>query len=536
MSNEVPEMIGKYKVINLVAEGGMGVVYKAIHPSLKRNVVIKKLTARGSAVAKERFKKEAQILLDMQSPYIVHLFDYFTEGPYRYIVEEFIDGMAFDTIIRKETVIDPLVALLVLQDVCFALRFAHSKGVVHRDMKPGNILVSKRAEVKLADFGIASDEEDKTDAITKTGVTLGTPAYMPPEQFENSATVDQRADIYALGVMLYEMVTGSKPYPGDMSDESMNKIRKGKYIPPHKIDKTIPRVVCKLIAKMMKPKASRRFKSVEPIIRIVKKYLKNYDTHEIRVQLARIVLSPKQTKAVAFKRRKNIWKIVSVSLLAFAFLSLGANYLWKEGFIHKTILRKWYTPVYITMKLPQAAAPASEIESRAVFFTSGTRIEAVPSSDRIFREGVLERNGLKVERLSSKSKNYIIKPVYLKHGRYRAKVVIGSYVWWRSFELDSKEKVLNVNFLTNETRSITLRVSARNGLTNEDISSSTKFLVLYNDKWVPLAQVPKEKFTSANVWKFKASADGFEDEIFSLLIDWYQDNVSISADLFPVKN
>ena len=100
MSSEVPEMIGKYKVLSLVAQGGMGAVYKAVHPSLKRNVVIKKLTARGSTIARERFKKEAQILLDMQSPFIVHVFDYFTEGPYRYIVEEFVDGMAFNDIIK----------------------------------------------------------------------------------------------------------------------------------------------------------------------------------------------------------------------------------------------------------------------------------------------------------------------------------------------------------------------------------------------------------------------------------------------------
>ena len=152
MSEEIPELIGKYKISGKIAQGGMGVVYKAVHPSLKRDVVIKKMTMRTNSMAKERFKKEAQILLDMQSPYIVHLFDYFTEGPYRYMVEEFVDGLALDKLIKKQTVIEPTVALLILLDSCYALKFAHSKGIVHRDIKPGNILISRRAEVKLADL------------------------------------------------------------------------------------------------------------------------------------------------------------------------------------------------------------------------------------------------------------------------------------------------------------------------------------------------------------------------------------------------
>ena len=200
----------------------MGVVYKAIHPSLKRYVVIKKMTARNRSGNAERFKKEAQILLDLQSPYIVHLFDYFTEAGYRYMVEELVDGAALDNLIKKQVSLPVPVAMLLMQDSCYALKYAHSKEIVHRDIKPGNILISKRGEIKLADFGIASDSglSGDADTETKTGIALGTPAYMPPEQFEDSSSVDNRADIYALGIMLYEMLTGSKPYPGTFSNRS----------------------------------------------------------------------------------------------------------------------------------------------------------------------------------------------------------------------------------------------------------------------------------------------------------------------------
>ena len=298
MSDEFPPMIGKYKVLGIIAKGGMGVVYKAIHPSLKRYVVIKKMTARGHAGDAGRFKKEAQLLLDLQSPYIVHLFDYFTEGGYRYMVEELVDGTALDALIKKQSALPCPVAMLVMQDACYALKYAHSKGIVHRDIKPGNILLSKRGEIKLADFGIASDHAssgaDEGSDKTQTGVALGTPAYMPPEQFEDSARVDHRADIYALGIMLYEMVTGTKPYPGTLSLETLAVIKKGRYINPRKIDKTVPKDICRLIHKMIRPKAKARYQSIDAVLRQVKKYLRHYDTHELRVQLAKSVVTSKQ--------------------------------------------------------------------------------------------------------------------------------------------------------------------------------------------------------------------------------------------------
>lgn len=530
MSEEIPELIGKYKISGKIAQGGMGVVYKAVHPSLKRDVVIKKMTMRTNSMAKERFKKEAQILLDMQSPYIVHLFDYFTEGPYRYMVEEFVDGLALDKLIKKQTVIEPTVALLILLDSCYALKFAHSKGIVHRDIKPGNILISRRAEVKLADFGIASDENEDSDK-TQTGVTLGTPAYMPPEQFENSSAVDNRADIYALGVMLYEMVTGTKPYPSEFTQENIARIKRGKYIPPRKIDKTIPPVVCRLIKKMLKTKAKNRFQSVNPIIKIVKKYLKNYDTHSIRVELAKMVISAKPHNVPAFQKKKNLWKTVSISIVITGLCAAAGFYLWNQGFVHRYILRKFYTPVVLTMKIPEVASPASKISAQAVFFKYGTKIEQVKDSERVFIEGSVPKNGVTSSRLGSKNKNYIIKPVFLSPGIYRAKIVIGSCVWWKTFTVGSKEEIIEVDNFTKLTRPINSVMKAFDGTTGKDISSQTKFTVLYKDKWVALESVPAEKFNSNNVWKFKAECDGYEEEIFSLLIDWYQDTVYCNFNL-----
>ncbi|MBR1721213.1 MAG: serine/threonine protein kinase, partial [Treponema sp.] len=222
MAENLPQMIGKYRIMGLIAKGGMGAVYKAVHPTLKRMVILKKLTIKGNDTIRERFKREAQILLDMQSPYIVHLFDYFVEGSSHYIVEEFVDGLSLAQVIEKQVSLGTELSLLVFLDACYALKFAHARSIVHRDIKPGNILISRRAEVKLADFGIAASDDIEEIAVTKsdrivskvagdvtqTGVTLGTPAYMSPEQIIDSRSVDNRADNYSMGVLLYEMLTG----------------------------------------------------------------------------------------------------------------------------------------------------------------------------------------------------------------------------------------------------------------------------------------------------------------------------------------
>ena len=276
---DFPEVIGKYKVTAIIAKGGMGTVYKAIHPSLKRYVVIKKLTIRGNAALRERFKREAQILMELHHPNIVHMFDFFKEGSFYYIVLEYVDGMALDKLLKKREKLTSPITMLILRDTCNALKYAHEKGIIHRDIKPGNILISRHGEIKLADFGIASSEKesDNDSNLTQQGSALGTPAYMPPEQFSDSKTVDQRADIYSLGIMLYEMVVGKKPFPGNFSPETLAQIHKGKYESPKKLDKNIDPTILRLIRKMIQPNPKHRFQNVDKIIKIcIAGYIKTF--------------------------------------------------------------------------------------------------------------------------------------------------------------------------------------------------------------------------------------------------------------------
>ncbi len=548
MSDEFPPMIGKYKVLGIVAKGGMGVVYKALHPSLKRYVVIKKMTARGHAGDAGRFKKEAQLLLDLQSPYIVHLFDYFTEGGYRYMVEELVDGTALDALIKKQTSLPCQIAMLLMQDACYALKYAHSKGIVHRDIKPGNILLSKRGEIKLADFGIASDHSPDDSASgsdhTQTGVALGTPAYMPPEQFEDSARVDHRADIYALGIMLYEMVTGTKPYPGTLSIETLNTIKKGRYISPRKIDKSVPKEICRLIHKMIRPKANRRYQSIDAVLRQVKKYLRHYDTHELRVQLAKSVVTSKLYTFApdALAQKDRVRRIVRRILLSLTAAAALFACLWYSGLIHKTVLSKWYTEVSVQIEMPRALSGNLDLPARAFFFENdGDKIPEVRASRRTFNEQgksfyekiIFWTPRLIVNRPASKNIIYTVRPVYLKRGDYRVKVVVGPYVWWKSFSAGEQPELISCDFLRGAVRKLRITSFARDKETGTDISADAQFKILYKNKWIPLSEIAAEELSSGTVWKISAAAEGYKEEIFSLLIDWYQDELFIEAELIP---
>lgn len=544
MSNDFPPMIGKYKISGVIAKGGMGVVYKAIHPSLKRYVVIKKMTARGNSMNAERFKKEAQILLDLNSPYIVHLFDYFTEGGYKYMVEELVDGMALDKLLKKQTVLPPPVAMLILQDACYGLKSAHSKDIIHRDIKPGNILISKRGEIKLADFGIASDASDRENGITVSGSSLGTPAYMSPEQFEDSSKVDERADIYSLGIMLYEMVTGTKPYPGEFNMETFKIVKKGRYIRPRRIDKKIPPEVAELIHKMIRPNPKKRFQSVDAVLRAVKKYLRHYDTHTLRVHVARSVLAPglypfpffnPKDKLIRQIRRITLWVAAAACLFTMC---------WKLGFIHKFLLRKIYTPVSIQMEVPRSLSADLDLPIRAFFFENdGKDIPEVKSArrnfavkgSRPFEKWFTVQTTVEVVRLASKNKVYDVSPVYLKKGNYRVKVVVGPYVWWKSFSIDGKPVLIECDFLKGAARNLEISPYVYDGVSGNNITDRSKVEIFYKNNWKQLSDVPAEELKSGTVWKVKISCPGYEDEVFSLLIDWYQDRLFISSELKPKR-
>lgn len=210
---EFPEIHG-YKIKKKLGQGGMADVYLGVQENLSRMVAIKVLnlqTSKNSRWAK-RFVKEARTLSRLVHPNIVTIYDVGHQGHYYYIVMEYLQDSLKEKI-KKDRRIEPEEALPIIMQVGDALFHAHDKGIIHRDIKPDNILFRKDGIPVVLDFGIAKVMDSKTK-LTKTGVSVGTPQYMSPEQC-NAESLDGRSDIYSLGVVLYEMLTGKAPYDAD---------------------------------------------------------------------------------------------------------------------------------------------------------------------------------------------------------------------------------------------------------------------------------------------------------------------------------
>jgi tRNA A-37 threonylcarbamoyl transferase component Bud32 len=203
----------QFEILECLGRGGMGVVYKARQPKLNRIVALKILAPEKVADARfaERFQREAQMLARLNHPNIVTVYDFGEADGLYYLMMEFVDGVSLRQLLQARK-IAPEEALGIVPEICEALQFAHDQGVVHRDIKPENVLLDKQGRVKIADFGIAKivTGDQAQQAITQDQV-LGTPHYMAPEQVEKPQTVDHRADIYSLGVVFYEMLTGELP-------------------------------------------------------------------------------------------------------------------------------------------------------------------------------------------------------------------------------------------------------------------------------------------------------------------------------------
>jgi serine/threonine protein kinase/capsular polysaccharide biosynthesis protein len=211
---ELAKLFPQLELIELVGQGGMGAVYKARQPGLDRFVALKILPpiAAGDPGFAERFNREARALARLNHPNIVNVHDFGRAGSLHYLIMEFVDGGNLRQV-EAAGRLTPEQALAIVPQICEALQFAHNEGIVHRDIKPENILLDKKGRVKITDFGIAKMLGLSGGSPPLTGVrdVVGTPHYMAPEQLEKPQTVDHRADIYSLGVVFYEMLTGQLP-------------------------------------------------------------------------------------------------------------------------------------------------------------------------------------------------------------------------------------------------------------------------------------------------------------------------------------
>ncbi|MFN8614158.1 MAG: protein kinase [Vulcanimicrobiota bacterium] len=264
-----PETIGNYKVVRELGRGAMGVVYLCLHPNLGRQVAVKVLPAHIAEEADflERFRREGEMAARLRHPNIVQVHDFASEAGQYYIVMEFLGSRTL-----KDGATRSLAeACRLIDQLLSALEHAHENGVVHRDLKPSNILISDRDQVALTDFGIAQSAANQR--LTQTGMALGTPEYMAPEQFDGRA--DARSDLYAVGIILYELLTGFTPFRADTLTEVMKNQLLKTPEPLCEVDFTIPASLSAVVSRALAKKPEDRFQSASEMRQAIGEALRN---------------------------------------------------------------------------------------------------------------------------------------------------------------------------------------------------------------------------------------------------------------------
>ena len=319
MSKEV-KFVGNYKILDIIGRGGMSKVYTAIQMPLNRIVVVKEMSKSSSSEYRKRFKNEALITAGLEHPNIVAIYDYFSVGQNSYLVMQYIDGVSLSDVIENETPLHPVIAAMIAREICLAISHAHQNSIIHRDIKPTNVLISKQGHVKLTDFGVAKDATARD--LTSAGTLIGTPCYMSPEQAMGKR-LSAQSDVFSIGIVLYEMLTGKKPFWGDSAEDITARIAKGKYRSPLFMDPHHSYRLSRIINKALKKNLNRRYETVARMAGDLERFVGWKNIANSEQTLSQIVGSidlKKQTTTVIRKKRTKKGKKRSANIFLLYFL------------------------------------------------------------------------------------------------------------------------------------------------------------------------------------------------------------------------
>lgn len=270
--------LGRYQVTGILGKGAMGSVYLGVDPAINRPVALK--TIRLDFVndpaeldeLRERLHREGQAAGKLSHPAIVTIYDVGSEGSLQYIAMEYIEGQTLEDLIKKKVRFNYRIIAQIITQICSALDYAHERGIVHRDIKPANIMAMKDYRIKVMDFGIARID---SNSMTKTGIAMGTPNYISPEQLKGQE-IDRRADIFSLGVVMYEMLLGRRPFKGENITSLMYSILNHTPEKPSSINPQVPLLFDHIVARALEKDPARRYQKATEITADLQDFVESF--------------------------------------------------------------------------------------------------------------------------------------------------------------------------------------------------------------------------------------------------------------------
>jgi serine/threonine protein kinase len=383
--------VGPYKILEKIGQGGMGIVYQGIHTQLEQKVAIKFLSPEYAhdPSMRERFIAEAKLQAKLTHPHVVNIFNYLQDAGDVFLIMEYIDGPTLERRLATAGSLAEQEAASIGQDVLAALSFMHSRGVIHRDIKPGNIMFTETGLVKVTDFGIAKVAGEKGQ--TKTGMRLGTLGYMAPEQIQGKPA-SVASDLYTLGITLYQMVTGRLPFRGNSEYTIMRSHIEEAPEPPWEINPRISRELGHVILKALEKKPEHRYRDAREFADALASIAR--PPYELEVATP-VPVDPRSPRSLALQL--NAWRyttlfvsagILLTILLYFVFFHGGQQLAipLATGLVPPTTLNPVLTagiePSHLTREpapSPQGGPPVEESDAAVEGRPGDTPREAEPS-------------------------------------------------------------------------------------------------------------------------------------------------------------
>lgn len=283
----------RYRVVRLLGEGGMGSVYEAEHLAMQRQVALKVINRAyvSSPAAVDRFRREVRAAARLAHPNIVTAFDAETAGDTHFLVMEYVEGVSLARLVKEQGPLPVAEACEYIRQAALGLQHAHEKGMVHRDVKPDNLIRTTEGRVKVLDFGLASLTEERKTGLTDTNVVMGTPEYMAPEQAEDARSADIRSDVYSLGCTLYHLLTGNVPYPAPTALLKVLAHRDRPVPSVRRLRPDVPADLAAVVARMLAKKPEDRYQTPAEVAQALAPFAKTQPDRPSRVRRRLLALA-----------------------------------------------------------------------------------------------------------------------------------------------------------------------------------------------------------------------------------------------------